>query len=402
MLAQFVLLIWALLAISALAIDMGFVTLTRNEMQTAADSAALEGLRQRDALGDALRRNAAAGFVTQTFSEPDPNSDRQPGAGPDFTLTGGVTDLNALQTLSVPHPPNPYVYEPALKTNAENQPYGDMVSGCWKNPPPGAFAQENSDYARNDFDPAATPAAGPCPADIAAAPSFLVRLRRSISGDVNRDNPLDIDATHSSAGKTLPLLFGLGTTVHGDPETSTYSPHVHGITVRATAIANTRPALRVGIADAAHALPGAAPFVLARTSWEGLAAGTYTITADDAGADGFLTASPRTTVGQVAAGQAATLTSTGDCTNCVPGFVPVYQSISGNLVIVGFGAMKWAGVSPGLFVMIRTNSQVAVNATAHLAGGIPVPAGFSPADLNTLIADNLSLDGAVLVPVLAR
>src|SRR5690242_18643967 len=103
MLAQFALFFLALLGITALVIDVGYVSLTHTEMQVAADSAALEGMRQRDALGDVARRAAASQFVSLSFSDPDPNDPRQPGAGPEWTSSGGFTGLNATQTVSVPN-----------------------------------------------------------------------------------------------------------------------------------------------------------------------------------------------------------------------------------------------------------------------------------------------------------
>ena len=50
-------LVFACMAIAALVIDVGFARLTQHEMQTAADTAALEGLRYRDFLPAAWRPN---------------------------------------------------------------------------------------------------------------------------------------------------------------------------------------------------------------------------------------------------------------------------------------------------------------------------------------------------------
>src|SRR5437016_6003144 len=57
-----------LLGVAALTIDMGIARLTQVQMQNAADTAALEGLRGRDT-GDATRRTAACQMAAWEFDD---------------------------------------------------------------------------------------------------------------------------------------------------------------------------------------------------------------------------------------------------------------------------------------------------------------------------------------------
>src|SRR5262249_48697080 len=109
----------ALFAILSLVIDVGYARLTQVQMQNAADSAELEGLRNRDVgvfnpatgqtvddpfASDCLRRAAARHVVQRVFDDDFDLTDGdayQFGAGPVIDLTeGGVTNLHALQIAS--------------------------------------------------------------------------------------------------------------------------------------------------------------------------------------------------------------------------------------------------------------------------------------------------------------
>jgi hypothetical protein len=390
MLFQFALLVWALLAIAALAIDMGFISLTRTQMQMAAETAALEGLRWRDNSGpnsDAFRRTQASGIVASLFT--DPSGERQLGAGPDIPLSGGETEFNALQTIGPP----PYgFYVPDLQPNTpQNLAYGDMVSGCYiAPPPPEPPGAENSDYIRNDF-VLAEDASGGCPASSAAARSFLIRLRRT-----NDFQGFDNQPGVSSAGTALPLLFGRATTIHSDSTNNpnNYNPRVHGITLRGTAIADTQPALRIGILRAT-------PFALERSFWESLVVGSPSsvvvgVQQAPSGNIASYYSSPLTTAGQPAAPTAPYGSASGE------GFVPIYQDISGINRVIGFGAVTWTGGGTGEITVTRSEQRVAsANATRHVSEGI---SGLTSVDLASVMQANqeLFLNGAILVPVLVR
>ena len=90
MLAQFALIVFAMLAVLTLVVDLGLVTLTRVQMQNVADAAALEGVRFRNTredgyASDCVRRIAARDLVRMTFDDDgdiDAGDARQFGAGP--------------------------------------------------------------------------------------------------------------------------------------------------------------------------------------------------------------------------------------------------------------------------------------------------------------------------------
>jgi hypothetical protein len=275
-----VMLLFGIFGFAALVIDMGFARLTQRQMQTAVDSAALEGLRWRDVqlweqlpqswlansdfqaqvgVGpnppdpitsqqrDAIRRWAASQSVAQLFpANPSPNPDPDPanyGAGPvvDFTPAVGPSYLTAGRTITIPNPP---VYQPAradgtpgLELNvATNDPSGDLVAGTYELNPnypaasggsadPADENEQNKQYNRRDFVPSPSVLAGQ------TAPAFLVRMRRT-----NNPNGLDSIPGVSSSGPTLPILFGSGSMMAqtgGGGQLSVAS----GITVRGTAIA---------------------------------------------------------------------------------------------------------------------------------------------------------------------
>ena len=315
MLVQLALIVFALCGVASLVIDIGYARLTQGQMQNAADSAALEGLRQRDVgvrnpvtgvtvndpfASDCLRRAAANRMIRRTFDDNldpvDGDPDYQFGAGPVIDLTEGVTSVHALQTISVP---DPHVYKPDPQLNQQNQVYGDMVSGrfCYTaDPVPsegGTYELQDivctepqrgtGTYARNDFNPNLTSPGGPaalseCPApdDVPPTPwplggtgslasvddsAFLVRLRRS---NEFQDLNGQMEPTVGSSGPSLPLTFGKGTTIHGDDPSSDYSVRRDGLTVRATAIAAVRPALHLGVPQP-NLTPSLTPFVLLDT-----------------------------------------------------------------------------------------------------------------------------------------
>src|SRR6185295_5699807 len=99
--------------------------------------------------------------------------------------------------------------------------------------------------------------------------ALLVRLRRTKDLQGQPRNALDEEAGVSSAANALPLLFGRGSLIKGDPGTG-YAPRHDGITVRATAIAFGRPALCVGATNAAFNLKGMPPFGLNLDFWNAL------------------------------------------------------------------------------------------------------------------------------------
>jgi hypothetical protein len=293
MLVQIALVIFGMFGMLAVIADVGYVRLTQVQMQNAADVASLEGLRARDAVvdpvtgqpdgfaSDCMRRLAARDLARWSFDDDfDLSADvRSFGAGPNITFTEGTPDLSAGQHMYVSAAPEERAYKPVLQLNhtgtdaegatVQNARYGDMVSGTFDPgglpiDVPGRF--ETPLYERTDFtpdtvasDPGASGLPG-CPDDLivsstdpwAGLPSgtlplgdraFLVRFRRS-----SVLNDFDELPGISSRGTGLPLLFGRGTLVQGGDPDSEYLPRRDGLTVRATAIADARPAVRIGAA----------------------------------------------------------------------------------------------------------------------------------------------------------
>jgi putative Flp pilus-assembly TadE/G-like protein len=340
MLVQIALMAVVLCGLLSLVIDVGYTRLTRGQMQNAADTAALEGLRKRDVgvrnpitgqtvndafASDCLRRAAANRIVRWTFDdnlEPaDGDPDYQFGAGPVIDLTEGVTSLHGLQTISVPET---HSYKPDLQLNQLNQVHGDMVSGrfCYTPDPapsegPVHELQDevctepqrgSGTYARNDFNPNLTspgppPGLNECPAPDDPVPSpwplpgtgslagvddsaFLVRLRRS---NEFGDPGAQLEPGVGSSGPSLPLTAGKATTIFGDDPASSYSVRRDGLTVRATAIATIRPAMHVGLPQVNPAQPGVTRFALLDTCVQAPTGAPVTITVTVNPATGIIT-----------------------------------------------------------------------------------------------------------------
>mgnify|MGYP003694522771 CR=1 FL=1 len=186
MLVQVALIIFAMSAMLSLIIDIGYARITQGQMQNAADSAAIEGIRQRDAVADAgppgsgqhrcrldVRRQLRPDRWRCGLSvrrRPDHRSDRK-----------ARRAFMACRRRACRHE---HVYKPNLQANPGNAPEGDMVSGrfCYSaDPLPSeSVAYELQDTvcgqpqlgAAHTRETTSTPAA-PNPN------AFLVRLRRS-------------------------------------------------------------------------------------------------------------------------------------------------------------------------------------------------------------------------------
>ncbi len=241
-------------ALAALVVDLGLVRVTQGSMQVAADAAALEGLRLRDgdpdpAQADLIRRRAAADLAASVFDDDrdlsTPNATHRLGAGPVLD-NGAVDSSNPAGGLLVGGAP----WVPDLQTNAGgNSAPGDLVAGTFEALDPALpgnpdWHREDAAYARTDFAPAA-------PFESPDAPALLARLRRTHDPD-----GLDEIAGISSRGPSLPFLFGLGTAALTPVDPAAYDPRRDGLTVRATSIADARPAVAAGLA--APGLPGLA------------------------------------------------------------------------------------------------------------------------------------------------
>ena len=104
-LVLFVMMFFGLMGLAALVIDMGFARLAQRQMQTAVDSAALEGLRWQAVTSTDHARPAAAGEPNRRRHVHRLRGQRGTvhyGAGPVVNFSGGVgpADLAAAQTMS--------------------------------------------------------------------------------------------------------------------------------------------------------------------------------------------------------------------------------------------------------------------------------------------------------------
>jgi len=439
---------------------MGYVTLTRVQMQNAADSASVEGVRLRNSsddgfLADCTRRIAARNVVRLTFDDdlnPDNGDPWAFGAGPlvQFEPGEGSPDPNGFNAMQFMTVPDPRVYKPNLELNGPqtssggNLVYGDLVSGTFTYT---LGSAESSAYQRVDGDFTADPAPAPegtytkCPANlpIAGLPdpptsgpiigpanqAFLVRLRRT--RDADTDGTYDKTADVSSAGKTLSLLWGLGSTVEtGDPGNG-YSVRHHGFTVRGTSIAKARPAMRAGLPTSD--LKGVTPYSLVSgfyklldplTPHDATVDPTGTICADlhaDCSGEpevGRFVADPKTisTVGSsrppVSPAPACDTFPQVEGNSAVVGYVPVDQLIEPSLTthrVIGFAwiTMYWpdcANDPTHVKVFPRSVQVVALNTTAILHEGLP--GGIPTDEIPFLLEANRTLPGVLLTPVLAR
>jgi hypothetical protein len=437
-LVQVALFAFAMCAMLSLIIDIGYARVAQGQMQNAADAAAIEGIRQRDAVADGARRAAVNTVVGWTFDDnfdpTDGDADYQFGAGPIIDLTEGATSLHGMQTSSIR---DVHVYKPDLQPNPGNAPEGDMVSGrfCYNADPLSSesAAYELQDtvcgqpqrgagaYARNDFNPGG-----------ANPNAFLVRLRRS---NEYQDLEGQTDPDVGSSGPSLPLTFGKATTIHGDDPAANYSVRRDGLTVRATAIAETRPALHLGVPQVNPATPALTPFVLSGACVGNANGAPVAITVVVNPMTGLMTRSGAaappcatgTVVGRFVANVAG-LRTVGQAPPVAPVQVlcqavnsvaaPRYSPISSPMTVgpdrvVGFARVTWTRIAncplapntPFAATIARLAPAVAPNATAMLPAGFA--AGVPPALITELLDRNLGRNGAinygpVLVPVLAR
>lgn len=228
---------FALMGLLGAVVDFGLLRLTRQQLQHGAEVAALEGLRD---FGDDDAPAARAGAVeaVDRFYADGRN------AGPIIELSPGIGGLDAGTTIV-----GLAFHRPVLQSNPDNLAFGDVVLGRF-NAEEGRHL-ESPGYDRTDFTPTA-----------ANPDALLVRLRRT-------HDPLGLDDQPgiSGLGPTLPLLFGRGSTLAGGDPDAGFSLRHHGWTVRATAVAQARPALSVGLPDYLNDRPGAAPFGLTLENW---------------------------------------------------------------------------------------------------------------------------------------
>ncbi|MFM7037594.1 MAG: pilus assembly protein TadG-related protein [Planctomycetaceae bacterium] len=355
-LVMYAILLFALFAFAAMVIDVGFVRLARQQLQSAADTVALEGLRFRDDLRelaadrDEVRRQRAADFARLCFDDDlDPgNGDDgafdgggQFGGGPIVNLTGGAgaAVMAAGRELSLG---SPVVWKPQLELNRDDEPHGDMVSGGWD--PAALDHSESASYVRADFEPGAV-----------GADAFLVRLRRTPGLSA-----LDSEAGVSSRGPSIPWLFARGSVLAFADPVAGYSPRHHGLTVRGTGVAALRSAVSVGRSVVTSGVPGGLSLAISDIYWQGWLDGGLEVLE--------LTAAGELVDGTVAAGLCSNATGVSEG-RCLGGVVSAAIPAAGVAAVVA----NVVGSEPVHGGVRR--AWVAIYATAGVAAGRVVSLG---------------------------
>lgn len=421
-LVLFALLLVGMFGMLAVLVDGGRLRVTRQQMDAGAEHAALEGVRFKDSEGDVGRRLRARIAMARQFDDdlvPDhlvpANADRiglgagtlpvvapVVASGPAAPFGGSIAASStpaARYWNPEPDPtsPDPQVRAAGLQDNLANAAHGDLVAGTHD---PGAGEPIEDDlFQRNDF---VATTFGSSAAQLAAAPAFLVRLRRA-SDRLAFDRQPGV----SSAGPPFEFLWARGSAWREPGPGETHASRADGLTVRAAAIASTERALVV------TGLPGSglamAPFALRAepaSSWSGTLVGdSLVVTVDSIGtltlggqeegavlfAAGFapvvgLTIAPRPgDVPSMSAGQL---------------IVPVYGIVGTIRRIAGFTLATATLVGDELTVIRVPGGVLPVGASAVAPAALDarVELGRDPA----LRALHLSFPFPVLAPVLRR
>jgi hypothetical protein len=398
---MFAFMFFGLMGLAALVIDIGFARLAQRQMQSAVDSAALEGLRWQAAssANTVVPRQQASQIVANLFTDYVDSSGGtiQYGAGPVVNFSGGngPSELAASQNIS---PGSPPVYQPITSGGAaglemnypENAQNGDMVAGTYVPAQPSA---EADDYTRADFTPSLSGSS--------ASSAFLVRMRRT-----NNLNGLDQEPGISSSGPTLPVLFGRGSMMARSAALSGGTGGLSvasGITVRATAIAGPQPAKSVGplytnSSGTLSAVAQLAPFAIRKDLWASLTAGTTaSMTVNPlAPGSGAMILNSRFQMTLTAIGQPLVASANDSTLSIGPQgavYVPIYADFASQpATIIGFAYYNnWSYTSGGLTlgpaaVALQIGGQN-VSPTMALA----LPTALAPADVATMFQYHASL-----------
>jgi len=310
-------LLFGLLAMAALVIDLGFARLAQRQMQSAADAAALEGLRGEGLVdvsyGD--RQDDAEALIGWTFDDNlDPaDGDDGPaeggeafGAGPIVSFAGGSgdSDLNASELLTVNVPNR--VYKPTVLTGAGS---------------PG---------------------------------QFQVELQRGAS---------NVEADLYSHGPSVPFLFARGSLIGREFIGN-------GISVGAKSTAQPRQAVRVG--PPIGAIPGVVAVAYARANWGASPTNPVTVSSN---------LSSGLSIGEIiSVGETATPPVSGYCvifdqgTSRVIGFGLLGQPVPPEGVVARQNATAHLGAArDALIALASTELQAVIAANRTLEHALTAP-----------------------------
>ncbi|MEM1069753.1 MAG: Tad domain-containing protein [Planctomycetota bacterium] len=316
----FAMMLFGLFAMAALVIDIGFVRLAQRQMQTAADAAALEGLRNEGdaSITFAMRQDEATQIIEFTFDDdlnPGNGDDGiagaggQFGAGPLVDFSGGVSDPNLAASQLLTIDPNNIAYKPQMQQGLE-------TTG-----------------------------------------QFRVSLQRGGS--------LDNSAAIFSRGPAVPLLFARGSLV--DRELIR-----NGITVRASAVAEARPVVRLWQASSLGL--SLQPVAFEVSNWGATPTNAVSIVSDIS--DGLM-------VGQ-------TIVTGASVTPTNPGYCAIYEAVSNR--VIGFGRLGQTNPVTGV-VASR-------NASARLSDAWESLGPLTGNDRAAMLESNRTLTHALMAPVL--
>jgi len=310
----FAMILFGLMALAALVIDIGFARLTQRQMQVAADSAAVEGLRGDGVLDDAERREAARDFAHWHFDDDLDASGTYPadddgafdggsgqfGAGPMVQFSGAAGDpsLAASQLMEV-DPANP-VYKPEAVDGVESD------SGV-----------------------------------------FRVALRRGADDTPAADLVAD--------GPAVPYLFARGSLLNRELIAD-------GITVRATSQAVSAPAFSIGLADDTITPPllGLIPAAIELDYWNQLttdSADSQPITGGEIAAGGrFFTMDAADSMPLSVGRELPAAAPPTD--NVYAGYVPIYANLTATSTsrVVGYGEVVVEVTGGGTMASITRQS----------------------------------------------
>lgn len=384
-LVWFAVFLFALIPLITLVMHSGMVTLSRRQMQTAVNSAAIEGLRFRDAptLTETQRRQQVSDLVSAVYDDNLDSGDGDAmnfGAGSVVTFDDEPTDIELpgtdFKASRMIRPENIGVYQPQLKLNLDNEPYGDMVSGGAVT---GGSHSETDDYSRDDFNTLGNDA-------------FLVRLRRT-----DGSNPHDEEMGVSSHGPTVAYLFGRAAYGPDGP----HDPRERGSIVRATAIAQASPAMTVGRSSpSVPLLEGVAPLWIQLSSWNSWTLGNVasviiTSSAITGDLNGETVTEQVVSVGdQLIPVPPATFSLIGER------YIPIYTELpSGQKRVIGFGIGQLNLIQTGGTITPQPSKIGARNASVKWAADLST---LSPADLAALLGVRGIQNHGLLAPALQR
>jgi Flp pilus assembly protein TadG len=383
--------ILALMCLCGLVVDLGLSRLTQRQMQSAVDAGALEALRTCNATTGEIEeptRQQVSDLVAAAFDDNLEISDGDVAAlsaGPVVEFGPGVaSEPTASQQFDLPVNNRPVMtYDPTLRTNLTDEAGGDMVSGTFT---PGASSREANDYSRADFQPVGTQ-------------SFLVRMRR-----LDEDFASFTDSR--SSGPNLPALFGRGALIGRDRV-------ARGMVVRATAIADNRNAISVGIAETSSGLTGLGPLAMELAYWNSL---TNDVAANHMAMSGAISGVGRlySTAGDMSLlplciGRSIPAAASTEDISLLSCYAPIYAPVTVNSTtenrVVGFGYVE-ISVSSDVVAITRRKRFGNSNASAVLSLDIDPAQILTPADrsalLTSVVAMNETVEESLQSPVLVR